>query len=106
MSEFNTDQMEEFFDQTITLTLDNDLEVECAVIAIFPVDEQQYMALLPLEAVEDITTDEVFIYKYIPSDDESEEVNLQTIDDDVEYDKVADAFDTLMEESFEDEDEE
>lgn len=106
MSEFNTDQMEEFFDQTITLTLDNDLEVECAVIAIFPVDEQQYMALLPLEAVEDITTDEVFIYKYIPSDDESEEVNLQTIDDDAEYDKVADAFDTLMEESFEDEDEE
>lgn len=98
MSELNNDQMEAFFDQTITLTLDDDTEVECAVIAIFPVEDNQYMALLPIEEVGDISTDEVFIYRYVPSDDESDEVDLETIESDDEYDKVAEAFEALIEE--------
>ena len=32
---------------TITLTLDDDTEVECAILTIFPVDAQEYIALLP-----------------------------------------------------------
>lgn len=99
----NNKEMEAFSDQTITLTLEDDTEVECAVIAIFPVDDNQYMALLPVEEVGDISTDEVFIYRYTPSDDDSDDVNLETIESDEEYDKVADAFDELLaEEDFDD----
>ncbi len=36
---------------TITLTMDDDTEVECAVLTIFPVDSTEYIALLPLDVV-------------------------------------------------------
>ncbi len=104
MSNMNENEMDDFFDQTITLTLDNDDEVECAVVAIFPVDNKQYMALMPLQEVGDISTDEIFLYRYNPADDESEQVDLSVIEDDNEYDKVADAFDQLIAE-YDDEEE-
>ena len=34
---------------TVTLTLDNDEVVECAVLTIFSANEQDYIALLPLD---------------------------------------------------------
>lgn len=88
-------QNEEF--NTITLTFDNDLVVNCEVIAIFPVKDKEYMALRPVEEVEGIDSEELFIYRYTPSDD-SEEVNLETIEDDDEYEDVVDALEQLLEE--------
>ena len=34
---------------TVTLTLDNDEELECAVLTIFETAGQEYIALLPLD---------------------------------------------------------
>ena len=34
---------------TVTLTLDDDSELVCAVLTIFPAGEHKYIALLPLE---------------------------------------------------------
>ena len=34
---------------TITLTLDDDTEIECAILTVFPVEKQEYIALLPLD---------------------------------------------------------
>ena len=34
-------------EMTVTLTLDDDSELECAVVAIFPVQDKDYIALLP-----------------------------------------------------------
>ena len=34
---------------TVTLTLENDEELECAVLTIFETDGQEYIALLPLD---------------------------------------------------------
>ena len=34
---------------TVTLTLENDQELECAVLTIFETDGREYIALLPLE---------------------------------------------------------
>ena len=34
---------------TITLTMEDDTEVECAILTIFPVDAKEYIALLPLD---------------------------------------------------------
>ena len=34
---------------TVTLTLDNDETVECAILTIFPVNGRDYIALLPLD---------------------------------------------------------
>ena len=92
---------------TVTLTLDDDTEVECEIVSIFPVGEKEYIALLPLEENED-EDDEVFIYRYTESADG--EPDLQNIEDDDEYEAVADAFDELLDseefDEFEEEDEE
>ena len=78
---------------TVTLTLDDDTEVECEIVSIFPVGEKEYIALLPIEE-NDADDDEVFIYRYTESADG--EPDLQNIEDDDEYEAVADAFDELL----------
>ena len=78
---------------TVTLTLDDDTEVECEIVSIFPVGEKEYIALLPIEE-NDAEDDEVFIYRYTESADG--EPDLQNIEDDDEYEAVADAFDELL----------
>lgn len=81
---------------TVTLTLDNDEELECDVLTIFPVGEQEYIALLPLtEDGEANEEGDVYIYRYEEIDGEP---NLSNIEDDDEYDAAADAFDEWLDE--------
>lgn len=81
-------------DFTITLTLDDGTELECTVLATFPVGEKEYVALLPMNQTEE--EQEVFLYQYKQL--ENEELELLNIEDDAEYDAVADAFDELLDE--------
>jgi uncharacterized protein YrzB (UPF0473 family) len=90
----------------ITLTLEDGKEIECAVIAVFPVEDKDYIALLPLENEED---GEVFLYGYEEFDDGTFE--LVSIESDEEYEAVASAFDEILEDAemdelLDDEDEE
>lgn len=80
-------------ESTVTLTLDDDTEVECAIVSIFPAGDKEYIALLPLEGNE-AEEGEVFIYRYTETEDG--EPNLENIEDDDEYEIVADAFDELL----------
>ncbi len=87
--------MDEIFDQ-ITLTLDDDSELLCDVLATFPATvngkEQMYIALLPTDASED---GEIFLYRFI---EDGDDIDLQNIEDDEEFDIVSDAFDELLDE--------
>ena len=77
-------------EMTVTLTLDDDSELECAVVAIFPVQDKDYIALLPL-GVEDA---QVYLYRFKHNDDE--DLELENIEDNAEFDAVADAYDALV----------
>ena len=95
MSDYN-----ETCDQ-ITLTLDDDSELLCDVIATFPATvngkEQMYIALLPTDATPE---SEIFLYRFF---EDGEEIDLQNIEDDEEFEIVSDAFDELLdEEEFDD----
>lgn len=81
---------------TVTLTLDNDEVLECAVLTIFSVGDRQYIALLPLEDAEDTEEGDVFIYRF--EEDENGEPTLDNIEDDDEYELAADAFDEWLDE--------
>lgn len=81
------------FDDTVTLTLDDGEEVECAVIAIYPVDGKDYIALLPMEG-DEAETGEVYLYRY--EEDEDGNPSLTNIEEDEEYEVAADAFDELL----------
>lgn len=86
---------------TVTLTLDNDEVLECAVLTIYKVNDRQYIALLPLDEEGDNEDGEVFIYRF--EEGEDGEPSLDNIEDDDEYEAAADAFDEwLDEQEFED----
>ena len=81
---------------TVTLTLDNDEVLECAVLTIYSVDENEYIALLPLNEDGSVAGDgDVFLYRYVEVDGEP---TLENIEDDDEYEAAADAFDEWLDE--------
>ena len=68
---------------TVTLTLDDDTEVKCAVLTIFPAPNQkEYIALLPLDENGENEDGEVYLYRYY---EENGQPNLDNIDSDEEY---------------------
>ena len=46
---------------TVTLTLENNEELECAVLNIFEADEKEYIALLPLDENGDNTDGQIYL---------------------------------------------
>ena len=80
-------------EMTVTLTLDDDTEGECVVLTIFTAGERDYIALLPMEE-EDSEEGEVYLYRYSETEDGTPV--LDNIEDDDEYEIVADAFDEML----------
>ena len=80
---------------TVTLTLDNDEVLECAVLTIYEAGGRQYIALLPLDESGEEEGD-VYIYRYIETDPENPD--LENIEDDEGYEIAADAFDEWLDE--------
>jgi uncharacterized protein YrzB (UPF0473 family) len=98
MSEHNSDcgcgcgSDHEYEHDSITLSLDDGTELNCVVLDIFSVDGKDYIALQPEEGEEE--DDNVFLYRYIQEDDG--EPQLLNIEDDDEFEAVADAFEELL----------
>lgn len=84
----------------IYLTLEDDSELECEVLGIFEVEDKSYIALLP------VGEEEVLLYGYKELEDE--EFDLESIEDEEEFDVVSEAFYALFsdDEDFDDEDDE
>ena len=80
---------------TISLTLDDDTEVECAVLTIFPVDSTEYIALLPLDENGQNQDGEVYLYTFSHTD--AGDPMLANIESDEEYEKAAEAFNLILE---------
>ena len=82
-------------DFTLTLTFDDNTEIECSVVAIFPANNRTYIALTPLDEVPGFDPEEVLLYRYktIGSKDT---IQHDAIETDNEYNRAADAFDALV----------
>ena len=85
----------EFTEDTITLYLDNDQEVECDILAIFPIKDQFYIALMPQSPVDGYDEGEYFLYRYASDGDHDE---LSDIETDAEWAAVEDKFEELLDE--------
>lgn len=84
-------------EMTVEIELEDGSKVLCAIITILTVQEQDYIALLPLDENGENDDGEVWFYRY--SEDESDpnvEPELSYIEDDEEYEMVADAFDEYL----------
>ena len=80
---------------TVTLTLDNNEVVECAVLTTYVANGNEYIALLPLDENGENENGDVYLYRYAEVDGEP---TLENIEDDDEYEIAADAFDEWMDE--------
>ena len=84
-------------EMTVELELDDGSHVTCAVVTILTVAGKDYIALLPLEENGANTDGEVWFYRYSETPkDPNEEPELGYIEDDEEYEAVADAFDEFL----------
>ena len=92
MSNKNLENDDEMY---VTLTLDDDSELECIVITIFEAGDRDYIALLPMDDVES-EDGEVYLYRY--SEDADGNPELDSIESDEEYEIVADRFDEWLDE--------
>ena len=80
-------------EMTVTLTLDDDSEIECVVLNIFSAGDREYIALLPMEGAES-EEGEVYLYRY--TKDAAGNPKLDNIETDEEYEIASDAFDELL----------
>lgn len=76
---------------TVTLTLENNEELECAVLNIFEAEEKEYIALLPQDENGDNTDGQIYLYRFIDNGEE-EEPGLENIEEDEEFDRVSAIF--------------
>ena len=84
-------------EMTVTLDLEDGSSVECAIVTILTVNNQDYIVLLPLDENGENEDGEVWFYRYSENEnDPNEEPVLEYIDDDNEYEAVADAFDEFL----------
>ena len=84
-------------EMTVTLDLEDGSSVECAIVTILTVNNQDYIVLLPLDENGENEDGEVWFYRYSENEnDPNEEPVLDYIDDDNEYEALADAFDEFL----------
>ena len=88
----------EFKDRdTMTLDLYDGGKLECIVLNVFPVNNREYIALLPMNDEGHVEEDaQIFLYRFEELGDD--EVNLETIEDDDEFELVSDYFDEMLDE--------
>ena len=91
-------KVSEFKDRdTMTLDLDDGGRLECIVLNVFPVNNREYIALLPMNDEGHVEEDaQIFLYRFEELGDD--EVNLETIEDDDEFELVSDYFDEMLDE--------
>ncbi|MBR1597850.1 MAG: DUF1292 domain-containing protein [Lachnospiraceae bacterium] len=91
----NNTNKTEYTEDTITLLLDGGKEVECDILAIFPIREQFYVALMPQTPIEGYEEGEYFLYRY---SSDGENVELSDIESDEEWEAAEDKFEELLDE--------
>lgn len=100
MAEKNISDMKNGYadeEMTVELELDDGQMVSCAIITILTVGKKDYIVLLPLDEDGQNEDGEVWFYRYEEDEDNPDaEPALSYIDDDEEYEAVADAFDEYL----------
>lgn len=84
-------------EMTVELELDDGTLVSCAIVTIMTVQKKDYIVLLPLDENGENADGEVWFYRYFEDENNADaEPELEYIDNDEEYEMVADAFDEFL----------
>lgn len=80
----------------IPLQLEDGKQIDCYVIAVFDVEEKNYIALLP--EGQESEKPEVLLFRYISLEQSEDEIEIQNIDDLEEWECVAARLSELLDE--------
>lgn len=97
--EKDINRKEELTDEemTVELELEDGKIITCAIVTIITVQKKDYIVLLPLDEKGENENGEVWFYRYFEyENDPNAEPELEYIDNDDEYEMVADAFDEFL----------
>ena len=75
----------------IPVEMEDGTQIECEVLAIFPVEGKQYISLID----KDNDDSDIWLYRFVAVGDE--EFNIEDIEDDKEFELVEDAFNKMVE---------
>lgn len=95
----NINHKEELTDEemTVELELEDGKLVTCAIVTVMTVQKKDYIVLLPLDENGENEDGEVWFYRYFEDENDTDsEPELEYIDNDDEYEMVADAFDEFL----------
>ena len=81
----------------VTLTVDDEL-IKCEILVVLEVESKEYLAVLPLDENGDQLYDdgEVWLYRFKRDKNGGDDHKLYDIEDDEEFDLVADKFDEWL----------
>lgn len=82
--------------EMITLDFEDGATVECEAMGIFEVEGNEYIAFLPVEEGEGVEEGDVYLYRY--KEVSEEEFEIEDIESEEEFEKVAAEFDKIMSE--------
>lgn len=82
--------------EMITLDFEDGATVECEAMGIFEVEGKEYIAFLPVEEGEGVEEGDVYLYRY--NEVSEEEFEIEDIESEEEFEKVAAEFDKIMNE--------
>ncbi len=89
-----------FTKDEVTLYLDNDVELRCDVIGIFPCEENdlEYIAVTPQEWENEEPP--VYLYRFWQNPDDENDIKLDDIETDEEFEQASKAYDDFMADEF------
>lgn len=90
-------EVEEVEFDTVTLEMEDGTTSDFAIVAIYPVEEQQYVVMVPVDQEGEVAEDaemEIFRFKQL----EDDEVEITSIEDEEELARAEAAFDLLASE--------
>lgn len=87
---------EDFSDMSVTLDLEDNTQLECKVVLVFRENNRNYIALMPERQKKDAKETELYFYRLTGAS--FDELGIDNIEDDEEYQDVAERFEEIMDE--------
>ncbi len=82
--------------EVVTLTLDDNKEVECSIITTYEIEDKEYIVLLPLDENGENEDGDVWIYRFVRDTTGGNDHEIINIEDDDEYEIAVDKFDEWL----------
>ena len=82
--------------EVVTLTLDDNEEVECSIITTYEIEDKEYIVLLPLDENGENEYGDVWIYRFVRDTTGGNDHEIINIEDDDEYEIAVDKFDEWL----------